>query len=302
MLYAEERWEPYLPTMQVCLITNPIWVVKTRLQLQRGAGAAAKRAHSLPTQATNGTAPVQYKGFVDAIRRIAQEEGLRGLYKGLGPSLVMVRKQSLLSPRPRSSLQAPERKFRLTGKLTRAVWCPQQVSHGAIQFMVYEELKRLVARGPESQARTLTSLEITLIGAASKLFATLSTYPLAVRQSTGSAFSSRTSSVHARSDTVLAELHRSLIVEAHAGACLLQVIRSRLQQRQQAGRLVLYKDGWTALRSTLRREGVGGLYKGVVPNVLRVLPSSALTLLIYEKLMQQMLKLEFGEADDWQQQ
>ena len=65
---------------------------------------------------------------------------------------------------------------------------------------------------------------------------------------------------------------------------------------------MLYKDGWTALRSTLRREGVGGLYKGVVPNVLRVLPSSALTLLIYEKLMQQMLKLEFREADDWQQQ
>ena len=74
----------------MCLITNPIWVVKTRLQLQRGAGAAAKRAHSLPTLTTNGTAPAQYKGFVDAIRRIAQEEGVRGLYKGLGPSLVMV--------------------------------------------------------------------------------------------------------------------------------------------------------------------------------------------------------------------
>jgi len=70
------------------------------------------------------------------------------------------------------------------------------------------------------------------------------------------------------------------------------VIRARLQQRQQAGRAVFYSNSWTTLRLTVRREGVGGLYKGVVPNVLRVLPSSALTLLIYEKLMQQMLKLD----------
>ena len=57
-----------------------------------------------------------------------------------------------------------------------------QVSHGAIQFMVYEELKRLLSKNAaDSQRQTLTSLEITLVGAASKLFATLSTYPLSVR-------------------------------------------------------------------------------------------------------------------------
>lgn len=56
-----------------------------------------------------------------------------------------------------------------------------QVSHGAIQFMVYEELKRLMSKGPSgTESRTLTSLEITLVGAASKLFATLSTYPFSV--------------------------------------------------------------------------------------------------------------------------
>ena len=79
-----------------------------------------------------------------------------------------------------------------------------------------------------------------------------------------------------------------------------QVVRARLQQRQQANRSVLYNNGWTTLRLTLRREGFGGLYKGVVPNILRVLPSSALTLLVYEKLMQQMLKLDIGESENWQ--
>lgn len=82
----------------------------------------------------------------------------------------------------------------------------------------------------------------------------------------------------------------------------MQVIRARLQQRQVMGRAVLYTDAWTTLRLVLRREGPGGLYKGVVPNVLRVMPSSALTLLVYEKLMQQMLKVDFRGAEDWQQQ
>ena len=58
-----------------------------------------------------------------------------------------------------------------------------QVSHGAIQFMVYEELKKL-ASGPHwqgsgngQQRQPLTSLEISAIGAASKLVASVATYP-----------------------------------------------------------------------------------------------------------------------------
>ena len=51
-----------------------------------------------------------------------------------------------------------------------------QVSHGAIQFMVYEELKRSVLsdRGGKGD---LNSTEISLIGASSKLAASLVTYP-----------------------------------------------------------------------------------------------------------------------------
>lgn len=69
---------------------------------------------------------------------------------------------------------------RVVSKQILTLWS-EQVSHGAIQFMVYEELKRVLSKGSaEAPSRTLTSLEITLVGAASKLFATLSTYPLAV--------------------------------------------------------------------------------------------------------------------------
>lgn len=64
------------PLPQVCLLTNPIWLIKTRMQLQSKAAAAA------------GAVP--YKGLWDALVQIGRTEGLRGYYKGLGPSLVLV--------------------------------------------------------------------------------------------------------------------------------------------------------------------------------------------------------------------
>ena len=67
-------------------------------------------------------------------------------------------------------------------------WAFCQVSHGAIQFMVYEELKKATGsynawRSPgqsASDSAALASLQISLIGAASKLMATCATYPLQV--------------------------------------------------------------------------------------------------------------------------
>ncbi|XP_055802802.1 folate transporter 1, chloroplastic-like isoform X3 [Solanum dulcamara] len=56
----------------VCFCTNPIWLVKTRLQLQT------------PNQIR------PYTGFHDALRTIIKEEGWRALYKGLMPSLFLI--------------------------------------------------------------------------------------------------------------------------------------------------------------------------------------------------------------------
>lgn len=70
------------------LLTNPIWVIKTRMCLQR------------PGQ------PGSYRGLVDAVVQIYRTEGVASFYKGLVPSLF-------------------------------------GVAHGAVQFMAYEELKKL---------------------------------------------------------------------------------------------------------------------------------------------------------------
>lgn len=75
--------------LQVCCITNPIWVIKTRLQLQRGPGpAVSPRLRQSVTHLRGNAGP--YRGFVHAVKQIAKEEGVQGFYKGLLPSLLLV--------------------------------------------------------------------------------------------------------------------------------------------------------------------------------------------------------------------
>ncbi|KAI9827045.1 MAG: hypothetical protein M1819_007037 [Sarea resinae] len=60
------------------LVTNPIWVIKTRLMAQVSS-RAANNGHSPPWH---------YKSTVDAARKIYRTEGLRAFYSGLTPALL----------------------------------------------------------------------------------------------------------------------------------------------------------------------------------------------------------------------
>ena len=48
--------------------------------------------------------------------------------------------------------------------------------------------------------------------------------------------------------------------------------------------------------TVLQREGLGGFYKGLVPNVLRVMPQSALTFLVYESVMRVLADRQAQQA------
>ncbi|XP_018352503.1 PREDICTED: mitochondrial folate transporter/carrier [Trachymyrmex septentrionalis] len=113
------------------LMTNPIWVVKTRLCLQYADDV--KMADSK-----------KYRGMVDALKKIYKTEGIRGLYKGLVPGLF-------------------------------------GVSHGAIQFMAYEEMKNKYYNYLNVPIDTkLSTTEYIVFAAMSKLIAAASTYPYQV--------------------------------------------------------------------------------------------------------------------------
>jgi solute carrier family 25 (mitochondrial folate transporter), member 32 len=57
-------------------ITNPIWLVKTRMQLQM---KRASEQHNIKP----------YKNMVDTFRTIIREEGMLALYKGSGPAMLL---------------------------------------------------------------------------------------------------------------------------------------------------------------------------------------------------------------------
>ncbi|TLD23928.1 hypothetical protein PspLS_06597 [Pyricularia sp. CBS 133598] len=178
----------------VQVLTNPVWVLKTRM-LSSDRGSA-------------GAYPSMWAGAA----RVWREEGPRGFYRGLGISLL-------------------------------------GVSHGAVQFAVYEPAKRLyVARRSRGRQDGTTSAaargdsimtnEATLvISTAAKLFAGAVTYPY-------------------------------------------QVLRSRLQNYDAENR---FGRGIVGVATRLwREEGVRGFYRGLVPGVVRVLPATWVTFLVYE--------------------
>lgn len=165
------------------VLTNPIWVIKTRML------------------STARNTPGAYKSITHGTISLYRDEGLRGFYRGLIPSLF-------------------------------------GVSHGAIQFMAYEQLKNHFGHSRTGGKAGLTNVDYLYLSALSKIFAGSITYPY-------------------------------------------QVVRARLQTYDAQAK---YKGTWDVVRQVFRREGVQGFYKGVVPNVVRVLPSTCVTFLVYENV------------------
>lgn len=64
--------------------TNPIWLVKTRLQLDKSNAEKAGQRF-----------PRQYKNSVDCVMQTIQKEGARGLYRGLSASYLGVTESTL---------------------------------------------------------------------------------------------------------------------------------------------------------------------------------------------------------------
>ena len=65
-----------------------------------------------------------------------------------------------------------------------------------------------------------------------------------------------------------------------------EVIRTRLQN--QTRKPFKYKGIFHAIKVIMAEEGVRGFYKGMPTNLLRTVPSSAMTILTYEILVKKL--------------
>lgn len=209
------------------LLTNPIWVVKTRMFTtpRLSQPQAASSSVSIPTSDS------PYRSLSSSLAHIYRNEGIRGLWKGAGLALF-------------------------------------GVSNGAIQFMAYEQLKRYrsdaVLRqkkgkiapedlGSEGQVK-LSNTEYTIISGAAKFMSLSLTYPY-------------------------------------------QVIRSRIQNHSTSQ---LYPNIPTCIRLTWTQEGIRGFYKGMAPNLVRILPATCVTFVVYENVswaLQRAARKRAGKRD-----
>eukprot|EP00968_Pinguiococcus_pyrenoidosus_P004678 scaffold302_cov247-Pinguiococcus_pyrenoidosus.AAC.4 len=138
------------------------------------------------------------------------------------------------------------------------------VSHGAIQFVIYEWMKETY--------KVKTSMHYLLVGGLSKMIASILTYPYQV--------------LHPRKPAFPFALPQT----PRTHECASQVVKARLQNQRhrvnaEGENLAKYKGTLHCFRTMLREEGLRAFFKGCFPNAVRVAPASAINLLTYETVV-----------------
>lgn len=74
------------------------------------------------------------------------------------------------------------------------------------------------------------------------------------------------------------------------------VLRRRFQINTMSGMGYQYKSIFDAVKVIIAQEGIKGMYKGIVPNLLKVAPSMASSWLSFEMTRDFLLTLRAEEA------
>ncbi|KAG0257742.1 hypothetical protein BG011_003768 [Mortierella polycephala] len=220
------------------VVTNPFWVIKTRMCT------------------TKKTTPGAYRSLVGGLVTLMRSEGISGLYRGIVPALFGVShgaiqfmayeqlkywRQEVKRKRwEKEFLEEIQSKYNAPGTvMTESIQSSESMEVN-IDSKTFEKLRESRLLEKKHDWETLSTIEYLCMAASSKVTATVATYPY-------------------------------------------QVLRSRLQMMSnpQTGQVV-YTGVMDCIRKIKRAEGILGFYKGVAPNVIRVLPGTCITFLVYE--------------------
>lgn len=91
--FAINFWSSIIAGASSTIVTNPIWVIKTRLMSQSSTGynrqmSVFPRSGNTPTSRPTINSPWHYKSTLDAARKMYSSEGVLSFYSGLTPALL----------------------------------------------------------------------------------------------------------------------------------------------------------------------------------------------------------------------
>jgi len=173
--------------MTACLLTYPLDFIRARLTLQGGDH-------------------VQYRGIWHGLSSVVRDSGVRGMYKGLWPSLVGI--------------------FPYIG----------------IDFAVYETLRTHLPPSMKNERGESSRVALFCCGAVAGMVGQTVAYPL-------------------------------------------DLVRRRMQVQGFGGTNYTYKGGILAtMKQIVQAEGIQGLYRGMIPNYVKVVPAVSVSFLVYEQM------------------
>ncbi|XP_019106268.2 mitochondrial thiamine diphosphate carrier 2 isoform X2 [Beta vulgaris subsp. vulgaris] len=242
-------------------VTSPLDVIKIRFQVQLEPTTSWALLHR------NMYGRSKYTGMLQAAKDILREEGLPGFWRGNVPALLMV------------------------------------MPYTSIQFTVLHKFKTYMSGSSKAEDHIHLSPYLSYIsGAIAGCAATVGSYPfdlvrtILASQGEPKAWNQiRYSGENGTSDNNLSSF-QLFICGLAAGTCAkavchpLDVIKKRfqiegLQRDIRYGARVeqgAYKNMYDALLRILQAEGWAGLYKGIVPSIVKAAPAGAVTFVAYE--------------------
>jgi solute carrier family 25 folate transporter 32 len=266
------------------LISCPLDVTKTVLQVQR----------HLP-----GEVP-KYHGVVGTLRVILQEEGIRGIYKGLGTTMIALGPNwsvyfFVYENLKRFAVQSGFKEGTMLYVATAMTAAAATDVTTSPLWMVKTRLQTQLLNGREKKyGSTLHTLR-TIIneegpralwqGLTPQLIGVVHVaiqFPLYEHLKKKMAATSPEANLNATQIILASSVSKaaaSVVAYPH------EILRSRLQyqHRTDANR---YKGLIDAFLRITREEGLTAFYRGMTANLLRVIPSSAITFTAYELLVQ----------------
>jgi len=266
---------------------HPLDTIKTRLQLS-----------GQKTRAGNAAAPTQYTGFVDCATKTVRNEGPLALYKGVTvTSTSLVCKYFL---RFYTNFQIRALITGGTRPTTNLENIVAGISAGTIEAMIivtpFEVVKtRLQAQGKVQKYRGPLHCLTTIVSREGPSGLWKGCAPTVFRQASnqGSMFASYSflrKKLWGDSETTLKPWQSATtgLIAACVGPMIngpADVVKTRLmfQTHSMVEPQDRYKGFLDAFQRILRNEGVGALYKGLGPRLLRLAPGQAIIWMVVEQ-------------------